>query len=80
MQRTLTPAEVKRELAARGLSIAAWAARNGFQVSHVYAALNGRTRGLRGRSSEVAKALGLRKAPDESGRFAVLDRIGKEEE
>lgn len=80
MQRILTRTEVKQELAARGLSIAAWAALNGFPVSHVYAALNGRTRGLRGRSSEVAQALGLARLPDRSGRFAVLDHVGKEEE
>lgn len=65
--------EIRREFAARGITIADWARRNGFRKNEVYAVLAGRTRGLRGKANRVARALGLVPPPDESGRFAFLD-------
>lgn len=73
MTAPLSPDAVRRELAARGISISAWADKNGFTASQVYAALSGRTRGLRGRSAEVAQALGIAERPDKTGRFSFLD-------
>lgn len=69
---TVTPEEIRRELAARGLTIARWASENGFSRTEVYAVLSGRTRGMRGKANEVARALRLIEPPDVSGRFQFL--------
>lgn len=72
--------ELKREFQARGINIAAWAVRNGLEPSVVYALLDGRTRGLRGKSFDAARALGLTPAPDCSDRFRFLEEQEKAEQ
>ena len=58
--------DLKDWFESNGLSIAEWAASNGFSKTAVYAALSGRTRGRRGEAHAVALALGL-KAPPKPG-------------
>lgn len=65
--------DLKREFQARGINIAAWAVRNGFEPSVVYALLDGRTRGLRGKAFDVARVMGMTPAPDCSNRFDFLE-------
>ena len=50
-------------LRARGYTVTEWAREHGFARDTVYAVLSGRSPGLRGRSLEVAVALGLQPAP-----------------
>lgn len=57
--------EVKRDFELAGVAIADWATANGFEPRQVYAALNGRTRGRRGKAHEIALALGLKQRADE---------------
>lgn len=62
---------VKREAAKQwfeehGVSVADWAAANGFSPNHVYAVLNGRTRGRRGTAHRIAVALGIKATPADS--------------
>jgi len=53
-------AEVRAEFDRKGLSYKAWAEEHGFGADEVYAMLNGRSRGRRGRSHNLAVALGLK--------------------
>lgn len=50
-----------------GITITAWAQENGFDAKTVYALVSGRTRGLRGRSHEVAVALRMKTTDDVRG-------------
>lgn len=45
---------------ARGITIKAWAANNGYHFSVVYSVLSGRRKCLRGQSHAIAVALGLK--------------------
>lgn len=56
-------AEIKGYFEAHGRAIGEWADLRGFKRSLVYAVLNGRALGRRGRSHHIAMALGLKKDP-----------------
>jgi gp16 family phage-associated protein len=59
----LTPIEHRKaQFDAHGITIAAWARDRGFDPLAVVQVLNGYTRGKRGKSREIAIALGLRTA------------------
>ena len=60
-----TGAEVKAIFAAHGQSIAGWARSNGYRPSDVYQVLDGRAKGRRGRSHEIAAKLGMKPPPVE---------------
>lgn len=51
--------EIQHAFRARGVTIAAWAQANGFPAALVYAVLSGRSKGYRGKSYEIARALRL---------------------
>ena len=70
MENLLTPAQVRQAFIEDGVTVTEWAAKHGYSRQAVYAALNGRARGLRGEAHRVAVALGLRPAP--SGRTEAL--------
>jgi gp16 family phage-associated protein len=55
--------EIKGYFEAHGRAIGEWADLRGFKRSLVYAVLNGRALGRRGRSHHIAMALGLKKDP-----------------
>lgn len=55
--------QVKRSLAAHGMSIRQWATAKGFSETLVYAVLNGRNQATRGESYRIACELGLRRRP-----------------
>lgn len=65
-----TPAEVRKEFAKRGLSIAEWARINGFSVALVYQVLADSRRAIRGQSHDIAVALSLKEG--EEGGFSDL--------
>lgn len=52
--------EVKALFRQEGVSITEWAAANDVEPHHVYALLNGQSKGLRGDSHKVAVKLGLK--------------------
>lgn len=52
--------DVRAEFDRKGLSYKAWAQQHGFAAEEVYAILNGRSRGRRGRAHNLAVALGLK--------------------
>lgn len=55
-----TPEQVRREFAHAGISISAWARKNGFHPLQVYAVLNGRLKAKYGTAHAIAVALGLK--------------------
>lgn len=57
---TKTPEQVKAEFERAGISIAEWARAHGFDRMTVYGVLSGRHRGSRGKTHEIAVALGLK--------------------
>jgi gp16 family phage-associated protein len=59
-RRIRTPQEVRAEFERKGLSIAKWSIRNGFNPNLVSDLLNGRKKGLRGDAHRAAVALGLK--------------------
>lgn len=55
-----TAEEVKAELNHNGISIAAWAAANGFSYSMVLEVLAGRKKGVRGQAHKIMVKLGMK--------------------
>jgi gp16 family phage-associated protein len=55
-----TADEVWAQLRAGGLSANEWAKQHGFEPTLVYSVLSGNRKCLRGKSHEIAKALGLK--------------------
>jgi gp16 family phage-associated protein len=55
-----TVAEVWALLREQGVSARGWAVENGFEPTLVYSVLSGTRKCLRGKSHEVAKALGIK--------------------
>jgi gp16 family phage-associated protein len=53
-------AQVRKEMTARGESVAAFARRHGLNESTVHQVLNGRNKGLRGQAHKAAVLLGLK--------------------
>jgi gp16 family phage-associated protein len=62
----MTPQQVKEQFRARGDCVGQWADRNGFDRALVYRILNGRAAGWRGKSHQVAVALGLKPDPSKA--------------
>lgn len=58
-----TPEQAQRWFSERGLIVSEWALERRFNPSLVYAVLHGRRKALRGRSFEIAVALGLKARP-----------------
>lgn len=56
-----TPEQVKAEFERTGISIAKWAEAQGFDRYTVYGVLSGRHKGSRGKTHQIAVALGLKK-------------------
>ncbi|MBE7423827.1 MAG: DNA-binding protein [Zoogloeaceae bacterium] len=56
----ITPAEALQRFQDNGVSVAAWAVRNGFNPAIVYAVLRGGRKCLRGQSHEIAVSLGIK--------------------
>lgn len=56
----ITPAEALQRFRDNGVSVAAWAVRNGFNPAIVYAVLRGGRKCLRGQSHEIAVSLGIK--------------------
>ena len=59
----LLPSDIKREFELRGETISSWATAKGFCRDSVYAVLSGRVKGKRGKSHDIAVALGLKNLP-----------------
>jgi gp16 family phage-associated protein len=57
---TRTPDEVRAEFRRNGISIAGWAAANGFNSNLVLEVLAGRKKAIRGQSHQIAVKLGLK--------------------
>lgn len=66
-----TPDELRRLFEINGQSIAAWARDRGFSPALVYRVLRGETSAKRGKTHEIAIALGIKRspAPDEQAMF-----------
>lgn len=65
-----TPAQVKADFEARGITIVEWAKNNDFPPQLVYQLLNGLAKGRRGQAHDCAIALGLKPAPQPTGQAA----------
>jgi gp16 family phage-associated protein len=59
----MTPTEVRTKFHFRGETIRSWALRHSIDVACAYRLLNGRSVGIRGKTHEVAVALGLKPNP-----------------
>lgn len=57
-----------------GESIAQWARQRGFSPALVYRVLRGETTAVRGKTHEIAIALGIKRAPTEDERQLFLSR------
>jgi len=66
-----TPDELRHLFEINGQSIAAWARVRGFSPALVYRVLRGETSAKRGKTHEIAIALGIKRppAPDEQALF-----------
>ncbi len=60
-------AAVRHRFWVEGLSVAEWAARNGFSPATTYSLLAGRLRARRGEAHRIAVALGLKPPPPTAG-------------
>ena len=56
----MTPQQIKEQFRARGESVGQWADQHGFPRDLVYRVLNGRSPGWRGKTHQVAVALGIK--------------------
>lgn len=57
-----TPADVRAHFKAIGMPVAEWARQHGYSPVEAYRVLDGVTKGLKGRSREIAIKLGLKAA------------------
>lgn len=57
---TRTAEQVREEFQRKGISIASWAAANGFSYNMVLEVMAGRKKGLRGQSHKIAVKLGMK--------------------
>ncbi len=57
---TRTPEQIRAEFQRNGISIAGWAAANGFSSGLVLEVLAGRKKAIRGQSHQIAVKLGLK--------------------
>lgn len=70
-----TPDHIRQLFELNGQSIARWSREHGFPPALVYRVLRGDTPAKRGKTHEIAVALGIKRAPDvkEQSMFAVLN-------
>lgn len=66
VRKPLTPDQVRARFRARGQSFSDWATAHGWDNKAVSRVLTGCEKGYRGRSHEIAVALGLKLPADES--------------
>lgn len=59
-----TPEQVRSRFARSGISVAAWARSQGFNVVLTYMVAAGQRRSLRGQSHQIAVALGMKRGDD----------------
>lgn len=59
-----TPEQVRVRFERRGVSVAAWARSQGFNVVLTYMVAAGQRKSLRGQSHQIAVALGMKRADD----------------
>lgn len=62
MQSVKSAQQVKSELISQGITIKQWAEMNGYNPRFVYVVLDGKIKGTRGKSHEIAVKLGLKAA------------------
>lgn len=62
MAKAKTPAQVKQEYRAKGITIASVAKEKGWTPQEVYKVLNGQTKGNFGKSHEIAVFFGIKSA------------------
>lgn len=65
---------IRERFRASGVTMRSWAETRGFAPDLVYAVLNGRIHGVRGRAHDVAVALGLKPRPPEGLLEGVIER------
>ena len=70
--KTFQSAEIKSEFQLQGMSIAAWARARAFDPRLVYAVLGGRNKASRGKSHQIAIALGIKPGPQITERTMQL--------
>jgi gp16 family phage-associated protein len=58
--KTKTSEEAKADLRRQGVTLREFAQQNNFPVHQVYAVVNGRVKGSRGQSHQIATALGIK--------------------
>lgn len=70
----LKPDEVRELFRLRGIPVAQWARDNGFPPGLVYRVLRGEARGARGRTHQIATALGVveKASPDQELQMAAI--------
>lgn len=61
-----TPEQAKQRLRLQGITITAWAEARGYTRSEVYRVLNGQHKGHFGKAHDIAVALGMKPAADQS--------------
>lgn len=64
MQAVKTAQQVKDEFIKQGTTIKQWAEEHGYDPRFVYVVLDGRIKGKRGKSHEIAVKLGLKPDPN----------------
>lgn len=67
--------QVRELFEINGESIAQWARRRGFSPALVYRVLRGETTAMRGKTHEIAIALGVKRAPTEDERQLFLNGV-----
>ncbi|MDR0703049.1 MAG: DNA-binding protein [Azoarcus sp.] len=68
----MTPQEIKDTFRARGETVRSWALKHGFDPACAYRLLNGRATGWRGKTHEVAVAIGLKPDPCSENNGSIL--------
>lgn len=69
---TFQSEEIKSEFQVQGVSIAAWARARAFDPRLVYAVLGGKNKASRGKSHQIAIALGMKPGPQITERTRQL--------
>ncbi len=72
----VTPEEAYQRFRDNGVSVAAWAVRNGFNPAIVYAVLRGGRKCIRGQSHDIAVSLGIKPRRGEYMASRSLDNRG----
>lgn len=70
--RTYDRETVRKIFENEGISVTDWARKRGFRREDVYAVLNGRSKGTRGKGHVIAVALGIKPKPDGNNPIAGI--------